>query len=102
MIRKPPRSTLFPYTTLFRSPAELLERAGFRHRPWRLMLRPDLASAIATAEELVSASPRSEEHTSELQSHLNPVCRLLLQKKNERCCARASPLTVLASSRALF
>src|SRR5260370_30449087 len=66
MIRRPPRSTLFPYTTLFRS----------RHSP----------SACVLARQPRVAAPsdrkaRSEEHTSELQSHLNLVCRLLLEKK---------------------
>src|SRR5260370_25016140 len=70
MIRRPPRSTLFPYTTLFRSPANA------RAHP----------SPIATPIN-VSNTPcfitRSEEHTSELQSHLNLVCRLLLEKKKK-------------------
>src|SRR5260370_24660700 len=66
MIRRPPRSTLFPYTTLFRSLADLTLPPG----------DPRLASKAE--EELIK---RSEEHTSELQSHLNLVCRLLLEKK---------------------
>src|SRR2546427_5769239 len=73
MIRRPPRSTLFPYTTLFRShprPAELARRHRARHRADRLPVR---ASGWR--------SPRSEEHTSELQSQSNLVCRLLLEKK---------------------
>src|SRR2546422_6381898 len=94
MIRRPPRSTLFPYTTLFRSPADLLvsgagidvvqvvEASGvggddrlhvLRHVPdLRLMAPGDLAGV------------RSEEHTSELQSRLHLVCRLLLEKKKNR------------------
>src|SRR4030066_964042 len=68
MIRRPPRSTLFPYTTLFRSLQGLVE-VGAEH--------PD--DVIAEADEL-----RSEEHTSELQSHLNLVCRLLLEKTNKK------------------
>src|SRR4051812_49893595 len=68
MIRRPPRSTLFPYTTLFRSE----DRLAFAQRP-------DAASCAGTARR---APPvRSEEHTSELQSHVNLVCRLLLEKK---------------------
>src|SRR5260370_5664579 len=67
MIRRPPRSTLFPYTTLFRS-----------HRPARL---PPGTGAPNPGERRASWPPRSEEHTSELQSHLNLVCRLLLEKK---------------------
>src|SRR5260370_28108371 len=77
MIRRPPRSTLFPYTTLFRSP-----RRGHHCR----------ATAPKSARDNTDRcrdyggwrcgkSPRSEEHTSELQSHLNLVCRLLLEKK---------------------
>src|SRR5260221_7870731 len=90
MIRRPPRSTLFPYTTLFRSPTT----------------RPLTLSTITTVKLLISASPcsltqlnftrrstmgtitprrdeRSEEHTSELQSHSDLVCRLLLEKKKQ-------------------
>src|SRR5260370_25793658 len=71
MIRRPPRSTLFPYTTLFRS-------SGPIARP-----RPDTAVHTLTAvvRSCGSVKARSEEHTSELQSHLNLVCRLLLEKK---------------------
>src|SRR2546430_16775568 len=76
MIRRPPRSTLFPYTTLFRSRAEPLDP----HPPARELpaLEPvDLASVIGGGE-------RSEEHTSELQSQSNLVCRLLLEKKKKQ------------------
>src|SRR5271165_7238669 len=75
MIRRPPRSTLFPYTTLFRSP---------RHR--RLTPRPRRRS-ISTRRawrRYRSRPARSEEHTSELQSRENLVCRLLLEKKNKK------------------
>src|SRR2546430_12091554 len=84
MIRRPPRSTLFPYTTLFRSP------------------RPDAATdalldlaAHVRGLGIPIAITRSEEHTSELQSQSNLVCRLLLEKKNlrprlGRCMSRAS------------
>src|SRR4030065_1425620 len=66
MIRRPPRSTLFPYTTLFRS----LAAGALAKCTWRVFSpRPGTLN-------------RSEEHTSELQSHLNLVCRLLLEKKN--------------------
>src|SRR2546422_5320063 len=68
MIRRPPRSTLFPYTTLFRSCA-----TGFRHSQ----------PARAIQNELRLPSSRSEEHTSELQSRLHLVCRLLLEKKKK-------------------
>src|SRR5260370_26633724 len=75
MIRRPPRSTLFPYTTLFRS-ARLGERA------WHPASAPRRrASSVRPAAR---RRPRSEEHTSELQSHLNLVCRLLLEKKNKK------------------
>src|SRR4051812_49501899 len=69
MIRRPPRSTLFPYTTLFRSRADhgLLLPAG---------PHPGRAGR--------GCGPRSEEHTSELQSHVNLVCRLLLEKKKKK------------------
>src|SRR5260370_24258663 len=70
MIRRPPRSTLFPYTTLFRSRGWRGTRDRLpRVAVWRRWPRPP------------GAAPRSEEHTSELQSHLNLVCRLLLEKK---------------------
>src|SRR5256885_12603425 len=70
MIRRPPRSTLFPYTTLFRSPVD----ADERYQP-----TPDASSLRTTAPVL----ERSEEHTSELQSPCNLVCRLLLEKKKK-------------------
>src|SRR5256885_7157484 len=69
MIRRPPRSTLFPYTTLFRSLPSPIEHAAVRPR---LMEMEDLMGAPRR---------RSEEHTSELQSPCNLVCRLLLEKK---------------------
>src|SRR2546430_12651948 len=75
MIRRPPRSTLFPYTTLFRSPDGLRKR------------QPANSSITACTRcfigipRFISWSPRSEEHTSELQSQSNLVCRLLLEKK---------------------
>src|SRR5260370_29707516 len=77
MIRRPPRSTLFPYTTLFRS-AKANQRALVDRRV--LVRAPVLLDPIA----VMLCQPgqrRSEEHTSELQSHLNLVCRLLLEKK---------------------
>src|SRR5690348_18117182 len=78
MIRRPPRSTLFPYTTLFRSrggrfPADHAVRGDeLRARHHRPGESPDLLARV----------PRSEEHTSELQSPVHLVCRLLLEKKN--------------------
>src|SRR3712207_7703892 len=100
MIRRPPRSTLFPYTTLFRSPARLGDRA------LRIPLRLDMnrlhdveAGAVAAIVRRQVGAPqgaviaiaerdllrvRSEEHTSELQSRQYLVCRLLLEQKNGR------------------
>src|SRR5438477_2831495 len=85
MIRRPPRSTLFPYTTLFRSEGEVFGLLG-----------PNGAGKTTTVEILeglrdpdggrvsvCGLDPRSEEHTSELQSHVNLVCRLLLEKKKK-------------------
>src|SRR2546422_3489073 len=76
MIRRPPRSTLFPYTTLFRSSAAVAHAAD-RLDAGRLELRQD---ELAAEPRQV----RSEEHTSELQSRLHLVCRLLLEKKKRR------------------
>src|SRR5260370_22060161 len=92
MIRRPPRSTLFPYTTLFRSKAPPVSTA------WTVTglgpslalcgvhwIRPVWALMVIPVGSVVSEyvmGRRSEEHTSELQSHLNLVCRLLLEKKN--------------------
>src|SRR5260370_4653823 len=83
MIRRPPRSTLFPYTTLFRSPWPTRCRRGcatFLPSPRTGVRLGKLRLSSATG----GRQPRSEEHTSELQSHLNLVCRLLLEKKNKR------------------
>src|SRR5438034_5171049 len=86
MLRPPPRSTLFPYTTLFRSSYEapLVPPARYRHysgsaRAGRTRLAQECLPA-ARAEVVL----RSEEHTSELQSHSDLVCRLLLEKKNAK------------------
>src|SRR5260370_26031084 len=79
MIRRPPRSTLFPYTTLFRS------RARAPVLSWRLRRRSTTGCSTCAYMRKWSRQrwPRSEEHTSELQSHLNLVCRLLLEKKKK-------------------
>src|SRR5260370_25744923 len=77
MIRRPPRSTLFPYTTLFRS----ADKAGPRSRDQEMRVRPLVVHVLEPACGLDMDDERSEEHTSELQSHLNLVCRLLLEKK---------------------
>src|SRR3712207_7483717 len=100
MIRRPPRSTLFPYTTLFRSlpagqqhladgdavPVERQHPAHALGGPARLLqvVGPEIAAADAgagDADQRVGRLPRSEEHTSELQSRQYLVCRLLLEKK---------------------
>src|SRR5260370_7072821 len=87
MIRRPPRSTLFPYTTLFRSAqADLV--AGHD------VLARDLDGLQAQIHQL----HRSEEHTSELQSHLNLVCRLLLEKKKKKQTSIDRRLTQLNTS----
>src|SRR5256885_8698880 len=85
MIRRPPRSTLFPYTTLFRSRHEERAAVGVRldrhlEGPEPLRLRRDL-ELIHADERPEDRQRRSEEHTSELQSPCNLVCRLLLEKK---------------------
>src|SRR2546430_5896374 len=90
MIRRPPRSTLFPYTTLFRSLLHDVEQADlhFAGKIGELVQREDSAvrarQHAVVNRELVAENvytPRSEEHTSELQSQSNLVCRLLLEKK---------------------
>src|SRR5688572_31847956 len=88
IIRRPPRSTLFPYTTLFRSQAEMRGEEDVRAAPdveSRVVAR-QLIEHVALAAQLRAnrAEPRSEEHTSELQSQSNLVCRLLLEKKNNK------------------
>src|SRR2546429_5220884 len=75
MIRRPPRSTLFPYTTLFRSGNSACKRNA--KRSWRN------SALVMTTIRQWSELGRSEEHTSELQSRLHLVCRLLLEKKNK-------------------
>src|SRR2546430_8546135 len=100
MIRRPPRSTLFPYTTLFRSgallPAQVAQRvadaigrpftAHTHHaRAWRYFgVRPPNGAKDPTRTKSDFCRWRSEEHTSELQSQSNLVCRLLLEKKNKQ------------------
>src|SRR2546427_5393070 len=98
MIRRPPRSTLFPYTTLFRSNFSIDKLTRLRCRfdlrlatnqQWQeftldLMIRPSTWQIQASAAtETVNSCHRSEEHTSELQSQSNLVCRLLLEKKKK-------------------
>src|SRR2546429_5913513 len=89
MIRRPPRSTLFPYTTLFRSvlcevELMLMFAETGRHAQARTQ-SPDKSEVIGSSVGLVpSNAHRSEEHTSELQSRLHLVCRLLLEKKKTK------------------
>src|SRR2546422_5121047 len=82
MIRRPPRSTLFPYTTLFRSRGSFVRRQG-------LLLQQrggGERSGDQAGAALGACKRRSEEHTSELQSRLHLVCRLLLEKKKKNAC----------------
>src|SRR5260221_4662446 len=85
MIRRPPRSTLFPYTTLFRSS----QIHPYRFRPAAIAPQPPPITRnkepSALPSDKIFVAARSEEHTSELQSHSDLVCRLLLVKKNKRC-----------------
>src|SRR5688572_32509223 len=86
MIRRPPRSTLFPYTTLFRSMIAFEQQfRGSRVAGHRLAQRIEEARFIVAGRIEAGArlQPRSEEHTSELQSQSNLVCRLLLEKKKK-------------------
>src|SRR2546430_4399005 len=98
MIRRPPRSTLFPYTTLFRSVCVAAFMRGFTQprsaSPWLIgglvgwALKPQFAPLLVCALLLArrwTVLARSEEHTSELQSQSNLVCRLLLEKINKTC-----------------
>src|SRR5690242_20897722 len=87
MIRRPPRSTLFPYTTLFRSPGQADGAPG--HPAGRLVERTaqrrhHIGAGAPVRADFQRDLRRSEEHTSELQSHVNLVCRLLLEKKKKK------------------
>src|SRR2546430_8256840 len=113
MIRRPPRSTLFPYTTLFRSKssAETPKKARWEARSETLrpeISRPPVASTTPTTSLSASRtrrdgatrhpSRRSEEHTSELQSQSNLVCRLLLEKKKKPAKVKPSLLLTFTTS----
>src|SRR2546422_4715756 len=78
MIRRPPRSTLFPYTTLFRS------EFAVRELPLRAPPNPSYPPWVGLVRFVAAHEDRSEEHTSELQSRLHLVCRLLLEKKKTK------------------
>src|SRR3712207_8814909 len=93
MIRRPPRSTLFPYTTLFRSAEARAHHAAARSAQRHLQLRRRVRVEASGPEDRPEGDagdgrgadpPRSEEHTSELQSRQYLVCRLLLEKKNNK------------------
>src|SRR2546427_9058806 len=89
MIRRPPRSTLFPYTTLFRSQRAHQACERHEHEPEADadaadILRPAAAGRRIAAASASASGSRSEEHTSELQSQSNIVCRLLLERKKTR------------------
>src|SRR2546422_5485772 len=92
MIRRPPRSTLFPYTTLFRSLAVARVHAEQVRREQRRLVATragaDLHNGV-TVVEGIGRCERSEEHTSELQSRLHLVCRLLLEKKKKKIKCRS-------------
>src|SRR2546422_3199178 len=101
MIRRPPRSTLFPYTTLFRSASTRAGSARRRRPPAR---SPRTWSSTSSrgrdSRKRGSRSvSRSEEHTSELQSRLHLVCRLLLEKKKNQDAAAAVPTVLVVSLR---
>src|SRR5260221_3150206 len=91
MIRLPPRSTLFPYTTLFRSRAP-------PSRARRQRSRAHTPKPIWRGRRRIGFGVRSEEHTSELQSHSDLVCRLLLEKKNRSASSHFSPTCALRSN----
>src|SRR2546430_12009954 len=95
MIRRPPRSTLFPYTTLFRSQRTIVDvrrRRGERTEADQRVARDDRCVRRARTSEgyVHKVKSRSEEHTSELQSQSNLVCRLLLEKKKNSATHRTS------------
>src|SRR2546428_10314602 len=101
MIRRPPRSTLFPYTTLFRSPGQETERLeilrSFAPRRTTRDFALGCLSWQPSAKSLVvlRGAKRSEEHTSELQSRSDLVCRLLLEKKKQRPRSDSATMQVL-------
>src|SRR2546429_2701997 len=85
MIRRPPRSTLFPYTTLFRSePGDAQAARAHRHENRRVRRHRVQRGVRCHRSHVGQGVPRSEEHTSELQSRLHLVCRLLLEKKKKK------------------
>src|SRR5256885_3977175 len=93
MIRRPPRSTLFPYTTLFRS-EHRRERPPRHHQAGAPALRDQRGRLPACPRDGREPRVRSEEHTSELQSPCNLVCRLLLEKKKNQLALQSLTLVV--------
>src|SRR5688572_32262480 len=94
MIRRPPRSTLFPYTTLFRSDAHTWWKSQhFKHPRARRQRERMLPRRSPGRSSRRARSARSEEHTSELQSQSNLVCRLLLEKKKNNNTTTSAPHT---------
>src|SRR3712207_7011463 len=93
MIRRPPRSTLFPYTTLFRSRSANYGIHPNKRQSQQRMFFPSLCIGSNRFSELLHTchQPRSEEHTSELQSRQYLVCRLLLEKKNQSFQLQCTP-----------
>src|SRR2546422_5755141 len=102
MIRRPPRSTLFPYTTLFRSRCDLTERlriAEIHYRRRRIEERIlERLREIDAQRSLDALGDRSEEHTSELQSRLHLVCRLLLEKKKKKIAYQCTDVRITIMS----
>src|SRR5258708_25864169 len=92
MIRRPPRSTLFPYTTLFRSRAQYLSRAHLHTSDGARLRGASLGRhSLCARNETARTAWRSEEHTSELQSPDHLVCRLLLEKKKKKTDTSPTP-----------
>src|SRR2546422_8237930 len=100
MIRRPPRSTLFPYTTLFRSQQHFGVGPGREGVAEPFELRPQVLVIVdlAVENDPLRGSARSEEHTSELQSRLHLVCRLLLEKKKNKTKIDSETLTSTGKS----
>src|SRR5436305_8275379 len=88
MLRRPPRSTLFPYTTLFRSMLGVADRGSSVADVAFIGCAITLGALLGALVVRVGGAPRSEEHTSELQSRPHLVCRLLLEKKKETLLTR--------------
>src|SRR2546422_2807293 len=99
MIRRPPRSTLFPYTTLFRSRSAPLPSVAAMRFEWEEAKAVVLQAFESLSPEIAALAGRSEEHTSELQSRLHLVCRLLLEKKKKQ---KESSLATLDSDETLL